>query len=181
MRNPEEFTLILKNEKTGSYQKLGMIFTGFILVSFIIFLFFKETFLAGLTGLLVGTVYFVIKNLQRKKNPSVMLVDEKIFYLLAAVWLWLNILVAVLVLITAISFSIALQKFAYIFNPDGIKKDFFPRKSYQWEEMDSVILKGGILTINFKNDHLIQGPVEKPNGFTNEAFNDFAEKQVSRS
>lgn len=181
MSNPEEFTLILKNEKSASYQKLGMVFIGFILVSFIIFLFFNETFYAGLTGLLVASVYFIIKNFQKKKDKSVMLVDEKIFFLFAAVWLWLNILVAVLVLVTAISFSLTLQKFTYNFSRDGIRKDFFPKKEYPWNDIDSVVLRGGMLTINFKNDHLIQGPVEEPEGFTENTFNNFTETMVIKS
>lgn len=178
MSMPDQFVVTLRNEKMKYYQNLGIIFIGLMVISFILFLFIKDTRWAGAIGIVTTLIYFLVKRYQRKRNPEILLVDEKAFFMLAAVWLWLNVFMALLVLLTGIFFSIALQKFSYIFNDEGIFKNFYPKKKYEWNEMDSVILKGGYLTINFKNDHLIQGRTEENITFSDYDFNVFAEKHL---
>ncbi len=43
---------------------------------------------------------------------------------------------------------------------DEIVINTFPKKTYQWSEVNNFLIKDGLLTIDFKNNHLIQRMIE---------------------
>ncbi len=51
----------------------------------------------------------------------------------------------------------------------------FPEKEYLWNTFNNVILKDNILTLDFKNNHLIQAEVEEPKNIDEKKFNSFAQ------
>ncbi len=179
MGNREHYVIVLQNEKTGSYSKLGYALVIMNVITFILFLVLKDAFYTGLAGIAATIVYFLLKRIQVKKHPAVSMLDETIFFLLAAVWLWQSIIMGILVLITGILFKIALQKFRFIFTDDGVYKDFYPKKKYEWNVFQSVILKAGILTLDFKSNKLLQALIEKSDTINEAEFNDFADKKLS--
>jgi hypothetical protein len=56
----------------------------------------------------------------------------------------------------------------------------FPPKKYQWSLFSNVILKDNILTLDFKNNKLIQAEIETKD-VNEEAFNTFAKGQVNKN
>lgn len=46
------------------------------------------------------------------------------------------------------------------FDENEIVKNSFPKKRYSWSELNNVVLKDGLLTIDFKNNQLIQKELE---------------------
>ncbi len=54
----------------------------------------------------------------------------------------------------------------------------FPEKEYLWNTFNNVILKDNILTLDFKNNHLIQAEVEEPKNMDEKQFNSFAKSQL---
>ena len=57
----------------------------------------------------------------------------------------------------------------------------FPKKILYWKEMNQVILKDAILTLDFKNNHFIQGEVTVESLYVSEAtFNQFCYLQCHR-
>lgn len=46
------------------------------------------------------------------------------------------------------------------FDENEIVKNSFPKKRYSWSELNNVVLKDGLLTIDFKNNQLLQKELE---------------------
>ena len=58
-----------------------------------------------------------------------------------------------------------------VFSDDGILYPSFPEKKYTWDEVAQVIWKDDILSIDLKNNKLIQFKIEKT---FSETFDDIA-------
>lgn len=66
------------------------------------------------------------------------------------------------------------------FDKDEIVINSFPRKHYQWSDMNNVVLKDNLLTIDFKNNKLVQKETESPVTDTMEAeFNEFCKQHLN--
>jgi hypothetical protein len=76
--------------------------------------------------------------------------------------------------------SIALAPLTYNFTSSGIKKAGFPPKDYKWDEFSNVVLKDNLLTLDFKNNKLLQAEIAT-NNINEEAFNIFASEQLNKN
>ncbi len=77
-------------------------------------------------------------------------------------------------------YTITLQKFRYNFDSSIIEQKNFPWKKYKWNELKNVILKDDMLTMDFKNNKLMQAEIVNADIDESE-FNAFAKKQLSLS
>jgi hypothetical protein len=68
------------------------------------------------------------------------------------------------------------------FSRDHVRFNGWPEKKYNWSEFSNIILKDGILTIDFRNNKLFQKETddsENPDyDGTEEEFNDFCAEQL---
>lgn len=172
----ESFNLVLENPKADRYIRFGFAFVIMNTITFILFLFFRDSYKAGIAGLVVIALYFVIKRMEKKRHPDRHWVDEHVFFLIAVVWVSQSIVLAICLALIGVLLRISLQKFSFTFSADGIRKNFFPKKKYEWDSIDSVILRAGLLTINFKNSHLIQGLIEDSDKHDEQQFNSFVNR-----
>lgn len=63
-----------------------------------------------------------------------------------------------------------------------IVQNSFPKKTNTWKEVNNVILKDGLLTIDFKNNQLIQKEVDaEVTEQVEREFNEFATAQIKKS
>jgi len=177
MKN-ERFVLLLNNHKIPSYITLGYIFTFINVVAFVLFLFFPQYLWVGVAGLSTTLLYFIIRIIMVKRKLHSYLIDDAIFFLFAAIWLWKSIPVAILILIMAFLFKISLQPFRFIVTHEGIYKDFFPKKMFLWTDFNQVILKDGLITMDFTNNRLIQSPLQNAQMVDEEKFNQFAQGRL---
>jgi hypothetical protein len=68
------------------------------------------------------------------------------------------------------------------FNEEGIIINSFPIKSYPWTEVANVVLKDGILTVDFKNNKLIQKETESATSTGEEQeFNEFCKNKLTHN
>lgn len=68
------------------------------------------------------------------------------------------------------------------FNEEGIVVNSIPKKEYGWNELNNVVLKDNILTIDFKNNKLIQKEIESDASRQEEnEFNTFCKNRLSQS
>lgn len=66
------------------------------------------------------------------------------------------------------------------FSEDGIVFNSFPKKRVPWEAIENVILKDGIITIDLKNNHLIQKEIQtQEESKTELAFNSFCSDRIN--
>lgn len=65
------------------------------------------------------------------------------------------------------------------FDAEEIVFNTFPKKTYRWEELANVILKDGILTVDFRNNKLIQKEIESQATAADERdFNEFCQSKL---
>ena len=155
----QKFEIEIKNEKIKSYRIITLLIV--ILNSlFFIFLILQtnqsRSALISLGFILLYTLYrFYIS----KKNRPSFFFDEWIYFLLMILWVNDGILLAITNLVLFLLYTISIQKIIYVFDSSLIKQKNFPWKKYQWNEFSNVIIKDNLLTMDFKNNKLIQGEI----------------------
>ncbi|MFN5986200.1 MAG: hypothetical protein ACK42B_04880, partial [Chitinophagaceae bacterium] len=67
------------------------------------------------------------------------------------------------------------------FDEAGVVLNTFPKKYVPWSALQNVLIKDNVLTIDFKNNKLIQKDINEPVTPTIEAeFNGFCSEQLSK-
>lgn len=74
----------------------------------------------------------------------------------------------------------ATRKFEVIVSEDKITYPSFPKRRISWNELQNVIMKDGILTIDFKNNKLLQAETEGEDSFNEKKFNEFCSGQLKK-
>lgn len=65
------------------------------------------------------------------------------------------------------------------FDENEVVRNTFPKKHYTWHELNNVVIKDGIITIDLKNNHLIQKEIEDPGSDkTEKEFNEFCRERL---
>ena len=65
------------------------------------------------------------------------------------------------------------------FMEDEVVINTLPKKSFLWTDFHQILLKDGILTLDFKNNKLIQEELlENNNDFSEKQFNDFCKEKI---
>ncbi len=75
-------------------------------------------------------------------------------------------------------------KFPYeiAFHPSGIVVNTFPKKHYPWSAIQNAIIKDDVITIDFKNNKLIQKDISEPvSAAITTEFNSFCAEQIANS
>lgn len=69
----------------------------------------------------------------------------------------------------------------YAFDDEGVVFNSFPQKKYLWKEVNNAVLKSGMLTLDFKNNKLIQKEVndDVPDSVEKE-FNAYCKIQLEK-
>lgn len=68
------------------------------------------------------------------------------------------------------------------FDNEGAVVNSLPKKQYVWAQISNVILKDGILTLDLKNNKLIQKPIESDTSAREELeFNEFCRSKLNAS
>lgn len=172
-----EFILSIKNTRSKLIWILAnclLIVNALILVLFVLKSNSQQwVYIAAMFILIVAIYHFITK----KKNQ------------------WLFIFVAIIICISWIKFnytSIGLVMLLLLSITERIAKDFqliinqqtlilktgFNRK-FQWTDIQHIIFKEGILTIDFKNNQLLQLTID--NKINETEFNQFCEQQLNQS
>lgn len=65
------------------------------------------------------------------------------------------------------------------FSPEKIVRSTFPRKTYQWVDIDNVMIRDNLFTLDLRSNKIIQKELETPVGkaLQNE-FNEYCQKQL---
>ena len=101
------------------------------------------------------------------------------FFIPAAGWLGLhNYVIAIGCILMGILYKLSLQKLQLVFTKEKVMKLNFPKKEFAWNDLNNVILKDGILTLDFKNNKLLQAEIEKMQDINEAVFNSFAQSQL---
>ena len=65
------------------------------------------------------------------------------------------------------------------FDDNEIVRNSFPKKYYYWNELNNVVIKDGMLTIDLKNNQLIQKEIEDSGSVkTEKDFNEYCRERL---
>ena len=127
-------------------------------------------------GLIIAAVYLKVLLRFLKAPVIVMLVIAIVVLCLLT---WSPYFAIVLVLHWALEKFIAKEP-KYAIDLNGVKiTKLLSEKLYTWADVQNVVLKDGLLTIDFKTNHIFQSPVTAKNVELDEkSFNQFCRQQL---
>lgn len=177
----QQFEIVLKNEKTRLYNQLSWLI---IILHSIVFLYLslfsttRGSRVAGITTLILLAFFFFLSHYFKK--PKWLAGFHPFFFTLMTGWIlmeqyWLTIIPFAFDIFNAITE----RKLVTLFSNKIISYPSFPAKKIEWNEVSNIILKDGLLTIDFKNNKIIQQHIEESSNPLNEKeFNDFCKQQL---
>ena len=181
-----KYSFILKNEKTKKYRLISQLLVLFNLLGFVFLLVSNEArILKNLTLLFavlitaVYTFFTVIEWISKKPLPDFW--HRSIFGVSAVVWYyegfwWLTIMLSLFILLD----FIAHKKLVVDITDKKIFVPYILQRTIDWSEVNNVILKDGLLTIDLRNNKLFQQLILNSDDDINEKeFNDFCERQLN--
>jgi hypothetical protein len=175
-----QFEITLKNDKIKSYKLIALLL---VLLNGAVFIFFVTAgvhFYESISALLLLIMYFGYLFYAAKKNKSAFSIKAVTFLILAGSWVMLhNYQIAFACMLLGFLYHLSLQQLQFIFSENFVRKMNIPQKKYLWETVDNVVLRDNILTIDLKDNTLIQGEIESDINETQ--FNAFAKQHLYHS
>ncbi len=180
----QQFTFILKDNTQKAFHSFYW-FLYFLHVIAIAAILFKATDVYHKN---VAWIFLVLLSLLRFSYPyvkdkiSLTIYNRIVSLIMIVFWIVLFAWVPAIVLIIAIIFAnfVLIKKSNAVFSNENIiiTKSLF-KKVYRWAEVDNAVLKDHLLSIDFKNNHLIQVEVTPESFSIDEAtFNQFCLHQL---
>lgn len=174
-----DYRIVVKNERLNSYRFFALILVLLNVAVFIFLLAYDYKRYEATAALLLLGIYFFIRSNIAKKNNQKNYIDEIMFFVLAGCWVGLqNYILAVCCILLGILFHVSLQKTQFVFTAEGVHKLNFPKAMYEWDQFTNVMIKDKILTLDFKNNKLMQVETEQE-AFDELTFNKFAKQQIA--
>jgi hypothetical protein len=171
-----QYVVTLKNDKQRLIDLIGLFIASVSAIAFLtVFVRFERTsyiFLAGFILIVAGLIY----NWYRRKKHSdtsfsrVLLVAGIIWFAMPHHFGWIGLPILLLALLE----PHARRPLEIGFSDDRVVINSLIRKKFQWEEFSNVMLKDDMLTLDFKNNRIIQKETIDEEGDTDEEeFNDY--------
>src|SRR5688572_20672098 len=179
-----KFELLLKNDKLKLYYRLNLFIILVSSLSFFYVVFFTQTRLSEtqtfiFSGFVFLCLMIVAFDPRKKKNH----VYAGAYIILAFVWIRLSLyLPAIIILLLSVLFFLSIRRKLLVVDTEQIVYPSLPKKTFHWSELSNMVLKDGLLTIDLKNNKLIQQMVDEQTTPVNEEeFNRFCLLQLKRS
>jgi hypothetical protein len=180
----QKFELVLKNERIKAYKAFILFFIALNIIFLIaLAITTKDISTRGktLVALCMTVLSFTAENYLRKKNKQYSAKNAALFYfvlvyLLLHYW-WL----AFGVLIVSALYIISLRRLVVFVDSSRVLYPSFPKKITGWNDLNNIVLKDGLLTIDFKNNKLAQAEVINTvddSAVNEQEFNDFCRSQL---
>lgn len=114
--------------------------------------------------------------LNKKKNSTAVLsaglLSQSIAWVVSGKWLMAGILI-----VLAVLHRMAIQKNNMKFDRTGISLSFPWPRHIRWESVDFVMLKDGLLTLEYQHRNVFQQLIEKDPSLRESDFNEFCQQQ----
>ena len=177
----KQFELVLKNEKETSYKRISILLLVLNLVGLLFITYLKDfkswlpLIIAAIAILATSSSFYF-----RNKNEKAILPGA--FFLLSFAWIvagyWVIGVFNILFMMLHLA---ALQKPIVSINEKHVIYPSFPKKKIDWQELSNLILKDGLLTIDLKNNKIIQQQIADISSTIDEKeFNDFCRQQLNK-
>lgn len=179
-----KYRLVIPNERYSIakiFRLFFLLLNGFAMIYVCLVSNSEEyLFYAACPLISAAITWFATKN---KKNELGYLEGVSWFLLFVGWWQLEFYWFAGAVAIIAVIGFILKPHFEIKITDNLISINSFPKKEIKWFELNNVVLKDGILTIDFKNDKLIQAEILQDESDIEDEieFNDYCRSQVKNS
>jgi heme/copper-type cytochrome/quinol oxidase subunit 4 len=157
-----KFEIVLKNEKAKTYTVISWLI---IALNFISFLYMGISgsaeeinhpfFAAGIV-----LCIFLFQLIVKRKDESEINKFSLSFSVIVIAWIIMQFYwIAALNFFLFIFQDVSRRRLIVLFFDDRIIYPSFPKRTIQWQELNQVILKDGLLTIDLKNDKVFQNEI----------------------
>ena len=181
------YQLELAQPNYKSYKIITLFMAFLNAVSFIFyFLNAESSFLnmVSATGIIASVVLFYIVFIKLAVWKKGYKVVALILILMAICWAFAgNFYFFFLFILLSLFSYISLQPTVILVNDEGIKYPSFPAKFYQWYQINQVLIKDDVLSIDLMDNKFLQFllPAESVSIIITEDFNSFCKKQILAS
>lgn len=177
------YKLNLMNEKLVLYNRISKLIIVIFFVFFCYLAIFSEYQSIRIKS--IGTIILLSVGFAFQfyfRNTKFKIGNRPFFLLIALGWISIeNYWLAGIALVFDIFSSISSRRLDVYVAKDGIRYPAVPSKKLKWDELSRVILKDGLLTIDFKSNKLIQQMTDLNNTSIDEKeFNDFCKQQLNK-
>jgi hypothetical protein len=179
----KDFQITLKNEKRTSYKKSLLVIIVLNLLAFIILAsyapdaLFRNKCLVAIAIILISFVADPYWKNSQKINSRVLAV-----FLIVFIYFLLHLYIPALAMIgITFLYLVSMRPLIVYCSEQEIIYPSFPKRIISWSELHNILLKDELLTIDFKNNRLIQQYIEADLSRVNEKeFNDFCNQQMKK-
>ncbi len=183
----QQFDIFLKNTKLKQYEKIALFILIINLAVFIYIVYssgIKATRIAALLGsalilVSLGIDHFLVSIKNNSGTPYKLFAQ----YVITITWVQMGAWwPAILSFLLGTLYSIAKRPMLVNIVKEKIVYPAFPKKKIDWAELNTILLKDGLLTIDFKNNRILQHLIdEKANTVNEQEFNEFCNQQLLAS
>ena len=174
------FAIEIPNERLKTYSKVAFIILtlNFLGFGYVFIRTIGNTSFIALAALIINAIpwlYFLL-NKRHIKSP----VLELILITSSIIWVYFgNFWMGIMMLLFAVMSFFTNKKTIIAVDTDGVRYPSFPTKKYVWNEITQVMCKDDILSIDLKDNKLLQLNIEKnfAESFNANEFNDFCRLQ----
>lgn len=179
------FRFLLKNEKLKQYHQIAFYIIFINLLAFVYIAIATTQKDIRISSIITAVIltgalaidYFLEKLKNNEDTPYKLLAE----YIIALAWLkagfwWL----ALIFFILGMLYLGAKRKLLVSIFTDKILYPSLPQKHISWPELNAIILKDGLLTIDFKNNKLIQQAIDENSPVNEQEFNEFCRQQLNK-
>ncbi len=178
----QQFDISLKNSKIKSYRVIALLIVIVNLAFFIFFLIAGFHFSESVAAVFLILLYCLYRFYVSKKFKIGFYLDDLSFFIVAGCWVATqNYLVAFVSTIMGILYHLSLKKLQFIFTNDFVKKMNYPLTEFPWSKFTNVMLRDNILTLDFKNNKLLQLEIEDGKKIDEKLFNEFAKERMNKN
>jgi hypothetical protein len=181
----KSFNIQIPNDKAATYRLVTLITA---IINLLAFGFFMLNINAGslkmiaITGFISGVLSVILLGVKKYTSYLSNFRIETLFTVCSACWIITgNYLLGSLLMVFTLLGFIALKRKVIYFYKEGIRYPSFPTRLISWKGVDFVMLKDDILTIEMKNNKLIQFTLEKDiaSMIDTDDFNNFCSEQLT--
>jgi hypothetical protein len=177
MRTPT-FVIALKNEKLRTYTTISWFIVALNVIAFIYMGITKKATIDNLpyfsAGLLICV--FILRWMIKRDTIENEMISLS-FSVAILTWVIIDIYwIAAAILLLFIIQEISRRKLLVLVFEESISYPSFPKRIIEWKELNNVILKDGLLTIDLKNDKVFQN--ESLSIIYEPEFNEFCQSRI---
>ena len=172
------FSILLKNEKLRTYTVISWLIIALNFFAFIYMGVSGRARIANLPYFTAGLLLIIflsrfISHREAFENDSISLC----FSIAIISWIVLQFYWPAAIIILLFLFQdITRRRLAVLFYDDRIVYPSFPKRTIEWKELNNVVLKDSILTIDLKNNKVYQNEIISPASEID--FNEFCDTQL---